>query len=305
MNSYPIKFISVLPFNLPNITPSEGSFQFEGNSVIYKIFSKENIREAFILDYTEGNHNAVISIKFNQNHNFDKADAFNYYTVSKNRAKIVQKSLRYLNRFLLLLKYNSQNEIRLSNVRSVGEIDLLIYKIKFDSDSTLEGRLNRTSVNKFDEFELNFTEFSDEISNEWSLLIKAQDLINHGFYKEGLILGFSLLDHLSQEFIKIKMDGFTEDEKDDLIRGIEKSRLRRYLGVLMKLLIGESYLEIDGKEKKLTWLNKKRNEIMHNGDSCKFDDAKEGMEIIIDILVYLKSKGMELEFPRLRFWTNE
>jgi hypothetical protein len=304
MNTYPIKFIAVLPFKLPLIKPSEGSFKFEKQSIDYKIYSSLNIKEVSKIDYTKSGLNSVVSIEFNQNHNDNKDKAFDSFCKPKNRSLLIQKSLKYLNRFLLLLKFKSNNSIRMSNVRNVGEIDLLTYIIKFDTDYQLKGRINSSHVNKSNNDEVRLTKSKDEIPNEWEILIKSQDLINHGFHKEGLILGFSLLDHLVQEFIKTKMVDFEEKEKEELIRGIEKSRLRRYLGILMKLIIGECYLDSPEKEKKLTWLNYKRNEIMHNGDSCSYDDAIKGLKLIGEILKYLKTKGLDIQLPRLRFWSN-
>ncbi|MEZ4560938.1 MAG: hypothetical protein R2854_31640, partial [Caldilineaceae bacterium] len=134
-------------------------------------------------------------------------------------------------------------------------------------------------------------------------LMRAVDLVNHGYPMEGLIVGFALLDHLTQDFIKQKMSHLSSPEKSTLLRQIESSRLSTYLGPLLKTLTGESPLDDRTTNEMLKWLNTLRNKTLHENSGCSSEDARKALDFILELLTYYQTRGAELTLPKsLNYW---
>ena len=84
----------------------------------------------------------------------------------------------------------------------------------------------------------------------------------------------------------------TKEERDEVIRAIERERLKRYLGPLLKLLSGTSMEELwPQSPKALKWLNKKRNEVIHSGNQANRTEAYVALYTVIRSLVSLRNRG--------------
>jgi hypothetical protein len=253
-------------------------------------FSKEELRYHSI---------AVVETKLPYNGN--KADAKNHAQIRNPIDHVTPSLIEKLNYFLNLVRYSGRSIDNIQNIRNVGLLDLPYYSIVFEGETIFSrGNLSRpgdrAKAPNIDKLEPN-------IPKEWSLISKSQDLVNHGFASEGFLVAFALLDHQVQQFIETKMDSISTVEREEILRGIERKRMTIYLGSLCKLLTGESILDDDSMSKKLSWVNKKRNNIMHNGESCNSTEAEKGLNIILEFLQYLQSKGANLILPdKLLIW---
>lgn len=132
--------------------------------------------------------------------------------------------------------------------------------------------------------------------------VRCFELLEHGFYTEALIVAFSILDDLTQEMLHgllIQKGMESRNERNDLLRGIKENRLRLYLGPMLKLLSGKSISEIWGEaETALGWLNKKRNEVAHQGYQADYSAAAKAIYACIKTLVVLdQHRLVESAFP--------
>lgn len=146
-------------------------------------------------------------------------------------------------------------------------------------------------------------DISQEIPLEWGVLTRAVDLINHGYSLEGFIIGFALLDELSQDFVRTRLPNLTAEKAEDLLRRIASNRLQTCLGPLTRLAVGASPLDDRELTDKLRWLNGKRNEVLHRGGDCSYDEACRGLKVIAKVLRRLNDLGGDFRVPtELQFW---
>ena len=133
---------------------------------------------------------------------------------------------------------------------------------------------------------------------EWSVLVRAVDLVNRGYFLEGFVVGFALLDAKLQEFIEANIPKAR-------LRKIEGDRLVTFVGPLTKSILFASPLDDPAVSDDLAWLNRTRNEIMHAGRTCNRDEALRGLRVVLELLRFYRDKGShyilpeQLDFPCL------
>ncbi|MFB2970783.1 hypothetical protein ACE1CD_17575 [Aerosakkonema sp. BLCC-F183] len=238
----------------------------------------------------------------------NKEEAKNWF--EKNSAEVFSNYLLpRLNHFLLRIKYVNPNIFDTGVIRNVGDIDIVFWNLIYQEEtirsraiSTFFGSVSKPKDNSINYSDLNIAE---TIPKEWSILTRSVDLVNHGYFLEGFVVAFALLDEMVQQFVKSKLP-LDPKEAEDLLRKIEKERLKTYLGPMIRLAGIESPLDNDSLKKDLAWINEKRNKIMHRGEECSREDAQGGLKIVLNILKYLKDKGnTDYCLPeKLGFWTE-
>ena len=128
----------------------------------------------------------------------------------------------------------------------------------------------------------------------WSVMTRAVDLVNHGYYLEGFVVGYALLDEKVQEFLRARL------ELKDLI--LDKNRFQHLWGPLMIQATKSSPLEDDFLRTEIEWINRKRNFIMHAGDDCTMADARRALQLVHTLLRFLNNAGAGFVLPkRLHF----
>jgi hypothetical protein len=132
--------------------------------------------------------------------------------------------------------------------------------------------------------------------------LRCFELLEHGFYKEAVIISHAILDDLVQEVIdeQIRSKGLTDEQsRDVLIRAIKESRLAIYLGPLLKILSGVSIDEIwPNSIAAISWLNRKRNEIAHAGSQDDRNTACKAIFVSIKTVAAPRSRKLiEADFP--------
>jgi|SRR5215216_329363 len=223
-----------------------------------------------------------------------------------NTASIVNdRILPRLNSFLLQIKHSAPEPLKTGVIRNVGDIDLVFSNLSLEEEVIFSRGsptlFAGTAPSSDSELQINV---SDPLRREWSVLTRAVDLVNHGYFLEAFVVGFSLLDDLTQEFLRARMPHVSSDEASTLLRGIESARLRTYLGPLMRISTGESPFDDERLSAEFSWLNDKRNKLIHTGEGCTRREAKRGLQTVFDILSFLNDKGGDYSLPTdLKFWS--
>ena len=225
----------------------------------------------------------------------------------ENTTRIVNdRILPRLNSFLLHIKHSAPEPLKTGVIRNVGDIDLVLISLSMEEEVIFSRGspifFAGTMAPSTDlELQINV---SDPLPREWSVLTRAVDLVNHGYFLEAFVVGFALLDDLTQEFLRARMPHVSSDEASTLLRGIESSRLRTYLGPLIRISTGESPLDDEQLSAEFRWLNHKRNNLIHSGEGCTHREAKRGLQTVFDILSFLNDKGGDYSLPTdLKFWS--
>lgn len=211
-----------------------------------------------------------------------------------------------LNYFLLHLKKSKPKALETGVIRNVGEIDLLYYNLIYNGVIIIARGISTIFASLGAELSSVNVNISAALPKEWTILTRAVDLINHGYFLEAFVVGYALLDDMVQEFIKVRLPHLNPNESDQLLRNIKDDRLRMFLGPLMRLAVKVSPFDNDATLKgDVEWLNKKRNKIMHSGQDCVRLEAQRGLQIILNILKFLSEKGGNYILPEnLEFWSN-
>lgn len=145
-------------------------------------------------------------------------------------------------------------------------------------------RSSRGSVSK-----VNFS-VEDDPPNERLKLLRAVELLNSGYYTEALLVSFALLDHFVMQTLQVLLADRGVGDPGDLLLAISSKRLKTYLGSLFKTITGHSLQEDEpGLWKRLDKLNNDRNNAMHRSAEIEYEKAKDGIETVRDILLYLNA----------------
>jgi hypothetical protein len=252
-----------------------------------------------IISSRELHSESVVHIKTKFPFSGTKEEAINHLSTSAGNGivNLTTSLVERLNKFLNYLRYSAKHHMSSVAIRNVGLLDLSYYTVSFETNVIMSRNNPNIFANLGVKDVLEPKNFTENIPNEWIMISRAQDLVNHGFFSEGLIVAFALLDSEVQSFIRHKMSYLNDNEKEDILRGIEKKRLSTYLGALSKLLIGTNILDDEKIKGDLKWFNNKRNEVMHNGSKCTSMEAKKGLEIVLSIFKKLKEFDYPLEIP--------
>lgn len=132
--------------------------------------------------------------------------------------------------------------------------------------------------------------------------IRCFELIGHGFYTESLIVSFSILDDLVQTMLhnQLELKGMADKkQREALLRGIEKNRLKIYLGQLLYLIANCTVDELwENASTALTWLNGVRNKIAHGGHVVGHGEASKAIYVCVKTLSVLSQRGLiDFEVP--------
>lgn len=125
--------------------------------------------------------------------------------------------------------------------------------------------------------------------------VRCYELLEHGFYSEAFIVAFSVLDDLVQNSLHdlLEKKGLPKPDRDALLRGIKESRLKIFLGPLLKVVFGHDIATLwPSSIKALEWLNSTRNGIAHNGKTVDYATAAKGIYVCLKTLVVLKENGI-------------
>jgi hypothetical protein len=129
---------------------------------------------------------------------------------------------------------------------------------------------------------------------EWATFSKSIDLLDFGFYNESLIIAFNLLDYCIQKTIKSLMVNLkSEKEKDELLRQIKEQRIKTYLGPLFKTLTGSTIFDSNLTLKDIEKINKLRNDVVHSGKDCNYENVKQSLVTIYKAIKALSIKGQQ------------
>ena len=211
-----------------------------------------------------------------------------------------------VNHLLLHLKHAKPEAIATSAIRTVGDVDLVYCHLSFEGKSILS-RGTSTFFAGGDFLTKPFSvhpDISNELPKEWTILTQAVDLVNHGHFLEGLVVGFALLDDLAQAFLETRLPNIGRNDASALLRQIETARLKTYLGTLARMACGQSPLDDQKLATELEWLNRKRNKVMHAGETCTREEAQRALTAALDLLNALNNLGAEFHLPSgLGFWT--
>lgn len=211
-----------------------------------------------------------------------------------------------LNYFLFHLKYAKPDSWTTGPIRNIGDIDLIFYIIILEADIifTRGSSTFLSAVVPPNTIPISGNKLSETVPAEWAILTRSVDLVNHGYFAEAFIVGFALLDDTAQKFLKQSLPNLSKQESDELLRRIESRRLATYFGPLTRIALGKSPLDDKEWKTDLTWLNDKRNTIMHSGSESKRSDAIKGLEIILRFLKFFEENGYDIVLPeKLEFWT--
>ena len=320
MNVYALKAVLVLPFRswLPE-SPFRASWCFGGDDWNTEITLYHS--QFFLIPVAPGRVDTSLStiteistgLPFQDDREVAKKWAMNH-----SADIIADRILPRLNDFLLRVKHAYPNPLQTGTMRSLGDIDLLFSRLFFEGEiiaarsgsaflsflgitvppALLPGQNLTTGRGIADAV------LSREPSKEWVAITRAVDLVNHGYFPEALVVGFALLDALAEEFVKGRLPNLAPKDADALVATIAHDRLKTFLGPLMRLCLGESPLDDKETEGDLVWLNRKRNAIVHRGDSCSRKESQRGLTVAWRLLMYLSENGASYSLPsRLEFWT--
>lgn len=211
-----------------------------------------------------------------------------------------------VNHLLLHLKHAKPEVVQTSAIRTIGDVDLVYCHLRFEGRAILSrGTSTFFAGGGFlvNPFSVQL-DISDELPKEWVVLTQAVDLVNHGHFLEGLVVGFALLDDLAQDFLKTRLPNIGGKEANALLRQIETARVKTYLGTLTRMACGQSPLDDERLTTELNWLNDKRNKVMHAGETCTREEAQRALTAALDLLNALNNLGAEFHLPSsLGFWT--
>lgn len=126
--------------------------------------------------------------------------------------------------------------------------------------------------------------------------VRCYELLEHGFYSEAFIVGFSVLDDFVQQILHDLLEAKGLDakaERDELLRGIKENRLKLYLGPLLKLAYGRDIVSLWPEARRaLEWLNTTRNRIAHAAEVIDHATAAKGIFVCLKLLVVFKENGV-------------
>lgn len=219
-----------------------------------------------------------------------------------------QTFLPRINSVLLKVKYFQPSASRTGVMRQLGELDVVAYTLSIDGEPVY-CRATTTFVaslgaNAF--VDVRTVNFSSDVPREWEGLMRAVDLVNHGYAREGFIVGFAILDALVQDFVvkKLVARGLTKVSALKFLRRIESERLKTYLDPLLRIATGETPLANPDLESSLTWMNTTRNNVMHRDAACTRAEAQRGLAVVCELLRALNRLGASFVVPSiLPFWT--
>jgi hypothetical protein len=209
-------------------------------------------------------------------------------------------ALDLANRLFSAYKLVEPNYLANLAIRTLGDADVLYYLAFLDGQGLCPSSSYAVIASWFGTSDTISADAQENLSGVNQPIrrrvIRCFELVEHGYYTEALIVCFALLDDLVQETLLVLLQekGLAEeDAKADILRSIEKDRLRKFLGTVLKLLSGKSLMELwPGSAKALAWLNKRRNAVMHAGATATRADAYLSLYAVLRCLQALEGVGV-------------
>jgi len=120
-------------------------------------------------------------------------------------------------------------------------------------------------------------------------LFRAIELLDSGYVTEAILVVYALLDSYVQNELIILLNHKNIEEPEEFLRKIQTRRLETYLHEILKVLSGHSLKE-EQKDlwKQLKKVNIIRNKAIHEATDPKYDDVKDAIILVRDIILYLK-----------------
>jgi hypothetical protein len=212
----------------------------------------------------------------------------------------IYDALRTISELLLAFKLTRIGHSDGRGIRTVGIGDTLFFFSMIDDTPT--GDLNiglkhyEDNCDPYGTTNLAVPNISPDKYPVAKRYVRCYELLEHGFYSEAFIVAFSVLDDLVQNSLHklLEKKGLTlSKERDELLRGIKESRLKIFLGPLLKVVFGHDIATLwPNSTKALEWLNSTRNNIAHNGKTVDYATAAKGIYVCLKILVVLKENGV-------------
>lgn len=271
-----IHTIGIINFR-PNVEPLKFKFNYpsEKKEYVFKLHYDSTVYDRFLSEYKER--------IFLETSSYIELEE---YAEKVPKIKDLDKSifLNHIERInyaidLIRFSYNEGKITNLFRIRNIGEQDFIFHKLMINNK--LESSCISASYGDKTASHVKIEELSESVPFEWRTFTRAKDLLHLGFFNESLIIGFNLLDYCVQKTIKSLMTNLISDsEKEQLLRQIKEQRLKTYLGTLFKTLTGKEYYNNTITEKKLDKLNSSRNNIVHNGKNCNYEEVCESLQTI-------------------------
>jgi|ERR1700734_381248 len=228
----------------------------------------------------------------------------------------IYAALDLINKLLMAFKLVRVGHADGMRIRTVGISDTLFYFSLIDEvqtgDLNIGMRLDKRDYpwlavadNWFDRSgttELAVPHINAESYPVARRYVRCFELLEHGFYKEAIIVSHAILDDLVTDVIhtQLQLKGLDDEQSRDLlIRAVKESRFRIYLGPLLKVLTGNSIDEIwPDADSAIKWLNGVRNKVAHQGLGGDRDSACKALFVSIKTVAALNSRGLvTAEFP--------
>jgi hypothetical protein len=248
-----------------------------------------------------------VFVEYPQRFNGEEAEFRDWLTT--NASRLIQvEVLPRVNHLLAAIQVADVERYRTVALRNVGELDLIFQSVGFGDDVVF----NRGTSTFFaaasvptDQAAIP-SELPNDFPPEWLLLTRAVHLANHGFHAEAVLVAFALLDLQVQLFLAPRFPNLDAEAGDELLRVVEARRLKRYLGLMMRLATGASPLDEPDVDSELAWLNELRNGLIHSASGCSMAETQRALRLVHRLLGWLNDHGAALMLPDvLRFWTPE
>lgn len=246
----------------------------------------------------------VIKVSFEKTFTGDE-EFFREWLRTNDVSVVRDEILPRLNNFLLAIKATQPDLFLTSTLRNIGELDLVFVNL-YLNDEIVMSRASVTMVGPGpDSLDMPDPDaLSKPVSVVRSRLLRAVDLVHHGYPSEAVLVAFALLDLQTQDFLVDRLPNLNTDAGRALLDRIERQRLKTYLGPLMRMCVGVTPLDDQALAYGLTEVNRLRNDAIHRAHEISTYDAQEALQTIHRLLKFMDEHGAGFGLPgQLAFWT--
>jgi hypothetical protein len=246
----------------------------------------------------------TVKVSFVKSFNGD-SEAFRSWLETNGIQVIRDEVLPRINNLLLAIKASAPDTFSAATLRSVGELDLVFVNL-YRADEIILSRATTTMVGPGDgSLPIpDSSTLSRGVTVVRARLMRAVDLIHHGYSSEAVLVAFALLDLQVQDFVGERLPNLSRAAGEDLLRGIERQRMSLYLGPLMRICVGDSPLDDPGMGTRLRRVNQLRNDAIHRAAEITTREAQDALSTIHELLQFMDRRGADFDLPqRLGFWT--
>lgn len=248
----------------------------------------------------------------------DKSGEYERKLLSKlaERFHPIHYALDKINKLLSAFKLVKVDRSSGKHIRTIGEQDTLFYLYTINGNP-VPGNMNKKSkyspYKSFKPDPEDITELAKPHINNHTYpigrrFLRSIELIERGLYTESLIISFAIMDdniQISLNHVLASAGITSKTKRKKILREITDDRMNKYLGTLLKRYGQRSLFDVwpEG-EKAIEWINRRRNEIMHAGDTATRKDACLGLFVSSKTLVelwktkFIEEKPMPVEIYR-------